>query len=1077
MAQPARQAAATDDVRQDDLAETHRGAVPAADLSALMRSCRQAIEEERLYELRVPAASGRPAYVELPVAAEAVFTNNNQAVPLPEDDDDIKQFLAAYGSSLLCYGYPYLQYADGSIRPLFLMRAKVDDGVLQPDSDGHVKVNCSLLRDHGMEPSLIQGLAHKMADPTVPFTEKLAIIAKHLDLNEGRFNPQELDKGTGAGSLGRMRWCNLPILASATMPPTISALLRDLNELSQVDSQPLMAGTALGGIQNAGTESNLPDEDEAAARPHLDGPMVFDMHRLGYSQNQTVRAGMRHQLIAVPAPPGTGQMATMVNLIATAVMNGQSVLYAARRRDTVDAMTKHLNAWVGRKMTAVVRVGDSRDNEASREALVATLREIQRPEAEDYDEDDPDAVSPKEQKQASTREKPTLKDMEELDRLPAADTEGVEPLRAAHRRINDLGASIREEAVTLGLAKLAPPLRLVPCPNKQTLDGWREEFAILNGEKSAGLSKMMKGMLSRGGGRSSLLAAVSAAVNKLPPVISAQAEEALAGDDQLTAIAAGLTALGRYFEWRKLVAARDEAIRDLLRFKDCQTLEMLALNQSARKISGVRELYRDYWTDRLDDDPGVLENQVSAFFDLTGRRDEVDVNETRAHRSRRLAQAVGILAEQLPVWSTTLEDAGQALPLEPGYFDLVIIDEADLCDLGMIMPVLYRGKRAAVFGAARHDQRPSPLPPEWEANHVFVQGATNIAMAPTSLTALGNLSAILSGQGHVYQLFEHYRSHPRIAEFLSSTFYENEMLVQTNFRRLRVDAPANLLGLQWHHVAGRMAVINNATVNQAEIIATEKLIRSWVDAGVFRGIPRRSVGIATSIGGQADQIREFLKRGNFPDNVRERITVATPDLFLGRQVDFIVLLPGLAPDAQEALNQALAGVETLYHDVVGSARLGVHIIGDRDVCRDTGGFCAALSNFAEDPPALDENGEMIPDEFESKFDNAFGGKKAEAALNPWPILRQLLQDAGYPFQCNVVEGEQTLAVRLMSPLGGRYNIEIAAPLESVSGHHELEAERRHDEIMTGLNYQVLRLSSSEILEKSNYIIERLRRMV
>ncbi|MBC8242688.1 MAG: hypothetical protein H8E30_19765, partial [Alphaproteobacteria bacterium] len=154
-----------------------------------------------------------------------------------------------------------------------------------------------------------------------------------------------------------------------------------------------------------------------------------------------------------------------------------------------------------------------------------------------------------------------------------------------------------------------------------------------------------------------------------------------------------------------------------------------------------------------------------------------------------------------------------------------------------------------------------------------------------------------------------------------------------------------------------------------------------------------------------------------------------------------------------------------------------HIIGDRDVCRDTGGFCAALSNFAEDPPALDENGEMIPDEFESKFDNAFGGKKAEAALNPWPILRQLLQDAGYPFQCNVVEGEQTLAVRLMSPLGGRYNIEIAAPLESVSGHHELEAERRHDEIMTGLNYQVLRLSSSEILEKSNYIIERLRRMV
>ena len=203
---------------------------------------------------------------------------------------------------------------------------------------------------------------------------------------------------------------------------------------------------------------------------------------------------------------------------------------------------------------------------------------------------------------------------------------------------------------------------------------------------------------------------------------------------------------------------------------------------------------------------------------------------------------------------------------------------------------------------------------------------------------------------------EHFRSHPRIAEFLSSTFYDNKMVMRTNYRKLRSDAPANLLGVQWHHVTGRMAVINNGTVNQTEIMATEKLIRSWVDAGIFRGLPRRSVGIATSIRGQAEQIREILKRGKFPDNVRERVTVGTPELFLGRQVDFIVLLPGLAPDAQGALNQALAGAENLYHDVVGAARLGLHIVGDRDVCMDTGGLCATLSKFAEVPPTLDENG-------------------------------------------------------------------------------------------------------------------------
>jgi len=147
MAQPVRQAAATDDVRQAGFAEADHGAAPPAGLSALMRSCRWAIEEEQLHELRVPATKGMPAHVELSVTAEGIVTNHNQATPLPEDGGDLERFLATYSASLPCYGYPYLQYANGSIRRLFLMRAKVDDGVLYPDPGGYMKVKCSLL--HG----------------------------------------------------------------------------------------------------------------------------------------------------------------------------------------------------------------------------------------------------------------------------------------------------------------------------------------------------------------------------------------------------------------------------------------------------------------------------------------------------------------------------------------------------------------------------------------------------------------------------------------------------------------------------------------------------------------------------------------------------------------------------------------------------------------------------------------------------------------------------------------------------------------------------------------------------------------
>ncbi|HJM93375.1 MAG: hypothetical protein QGG19_10695 [Alphaproteobacteria bacterium] len=57
MAQPARQAAPTDDTGQAVLAEVDIGTAKgtaAADLSALMHSCRWAIEEEQLHELQIP---------------------------------------------------------------------------------------------------------------------------------------------------------------------------------------------------------------------------------------------------------------------------------------------------------------------------------------------------------------------------------------------------------------------------------------------------------------------------------------------------------------------------------------------------------------------------------------------------------------------------------------------------------------------------------------------------------------------------------------------------------------------------------------------------------------------------------------------------------------------------------------------------------------------------------------------------------------------------------------------------------------------------------------------------------------
>ncbi|MBV40229.1 MAG: hypothetical protein CMM23_16495 [Rhodospirillaceae bacterium] len=68
-------------------------------------------------------------------------------------------------------------------------------------------------------------------------------------------------------------------------------------------------------------------------------------------------------------------------------------------------------------------------------------------------------------------------------------------------------------------------------------------------------------------------------------------------------------------------------------------------------------------------------------------------------------------------------------------------------------------------------------------------------------------------------------------------------------------------------------------------------------------------------------------------------------------------------------------------------------------------------------------------------------------------------------------------IRLMSPLGGHYNIEITTPFGAIRNAYHLEAENSHDEILAEQGNNVLRLAPSEILEKSNFIVERLQRMV
>ena len=76
-----------------------------------------------------------------------------------------------------------------------------------------------------------------------------------------------------------------------------------------------------------------------------------------------------------------------------------------------------------------------------------------------------------------------------------------------------------------------------------------------------------------------------------------------------------------------------------------------------------------------------------------------------------------------------------------------------------------------------------------------------------------------------------------------------------------------------------------------------------------------------------------------------------------------------------------------------------------------------------------------------------------------------------------MEQDVAMLIRVLAPLGGRYNIEISKPVADVKSERELRREAERDEKARAMGYVVLRLYPEEILNRSDFLMERLRRMV
>lgn len=286
------------------------------------------------------------------------------------------------------------------------------------------------------------------------------------------------------------------------------------------------------------------------------------------------------------------------------------------------------------------------------------------------------------------------------------------------------------------------------------------------------------------------------------------------------------------------------------------------------------------------------------------------------------------LLAHVPVVAVTNLSAASRLPLVPGLFDLLIIDEASQCDIPSALPLFARARRAVVVGDPMQLRHVSRLTPAHEAELMRQQGLSLQEMGGwfASTRSLFDI-AERRAQARCF-LAEHYRSHPDIASFISHTFYDGRLHPLTALDALpRV--PNRKPGIHWHDVVGEVRAARSGCYAPQEVAAVMEHVAQLLDAG-FEG----SIGITTPFREQARRLSDALAE-RFPAErlARHRLLASSIHQFQGDARDVMLVSLCLGPGLPRGSHEFLRREARLINVAISRARVVCVIFGSREEAR------------------------------------------------------------------------------------------------------------------------------------------------
>ena len=232
------------------------------------------------------------------------------------------------------------------------------------------------------------------------------------------------------------------------------------------------------------------------------------------------------------------------------------------------------------------------------------------------------------------------------------------------------------------------------------------------------------------------------------------------------------------------------------------------------------------------------------------------------------------ILDLIPVWIMELDDASRIIPLEPGIFDYVVLDEASQCNVAYTLPIMYRTNRVLFVGDSEQ-MRDSTI--MFKSNRIFDELARRYQI-PEERQIKATGSAVQSVLDIAYKrgfmakpLHYHYRSPAELIGFSNDYFYKpkGKELIPVNSNYLTYGDSNRVMVI--HEVKSDWKDEFSDNVNVAE---AKKILELFKELRADERYRDKSIGILSFFNAQATYIRGlFEKEGLREDSDNYKVSI------------------------------------------------------------------------------------------------------------------------------------------------------------------------------------------------------------